>query len=187
MACNASVQLHSAARGKRVLLLRDFFLAYRKTAMEPDEILVSHPRVLLSILSFLVRVCVCVCCVVLCVCVCVCVCVCGEGGGGWVRVWGVCGWVWGGCGVVCACVVCGHRTSSSYLLLFLLSPSLSSGYIAYLTGFLFAALLVPVFVFVAGSFSFPKLTCLFRACFPRSFRFGPFSFLFIWCHFSSRR
>lgn len=41
IATGATVQLRSSSRGKRIVALRNFFVAYRKTVMEPDEVIVS--------------------------------------------------------------------------------------------------------------------------------------------------
>ena len=41
LACNAMLRIHSKSRGTRDLSIKEFFLAYRKVALEPDEILVS--------------------------------------------------------------------------------------------------------------------------------------------------
>ncbi len=41
IALGASVELASAANGRRTVSMRDFFLGYRKTALRPDEVIVS--------------------------------------------------------------------------------------------------------------------------------------------------
>lgn len=41
LACNAVLTIHSASKGSRQLPIKEFFLAYRKVALEADEILVN--------------------------------------------------------------------------------------------------------------------------------------------------